>query len=360
MNRQTWNDFKFPCAGTIVGVSSIILILLLSCRPTPTPVPTPTPTPTRPIGLSTNKNVKALNAVQAALNDLEFGFAPLLVQDETRVLIETKPEGEVARLVYPLQPADPAVWSTVDSFILACAVRNVLLDFPQVEHVALGSFDLSAPVDDLGDLVNHVAVWVTFTDYTQAIVDLSPLATNFAAQHEAESLIYAPSAIEEQFAIWRQGVFLNQLQPMKVVTEDGETYYLLAQVLVFYDHYEFSLRVHPVQTADPMRPLRLMPGALVSLEVDREDFEAMQELIAAEGPNVFRQRPELLTRQGNNNQTLDVILDEHFYLLWHLVTKMEHRLPDPDFIPTPTPTFTPTPTPTPTPTATPANPLLIS
>jgi hypothetical protein len=356
MEHQTWIDFKFLRSGTIAGI--LLIILLLSCRPTPTTVPTPTPTPTRPISLSTNKNVKALNAVQAALNDLEFGFAPLLVQDETRVVIETKPQDEAARLAYPLQPADPAAWPAVDSFVLAYAVHNILLDFPQVKQVALGSFDLSAPVDDLGDLANHTAVWVTFTDYTQTIVDLTPLATNFAAQLEAESLIYTPSAIEEQFATWREGVFLNQLQPMKVVTKDGDIYYLLAQVLVFYDHYEFSLRVHPVQTADPMQPLRLMQGTLVSLEVDREDFEAMQALIAAEGPTIFKQRPELLTRQGHGSQTLNVILAEHSHLLWHLVTKLEHRLPDPDFIPTPTPTFTPTPTPTPT--ATPAIPLLIS
>jgi hypothetical protein len=310
--------------------------------------------------LSTNKNVQALNAVQATLDDLEFGFAPLLVQDETRVVIENQSDGEAARLAYPVQPADPTAWSAVDSFILAYAVRNVMLGFPQVEQVALGGFDLSAPINDLGDLVNHTAVWVTFTDYTQAIVDLTPLATNFAALHEAENVTYAPSAIEEQFAAWREGVFLNQLQPMEVVTKDGETYYLLAQVLVFYDHYEFSLRVHPVQTADPMKPLRLMQGTRISLEVDREDFEAMQELIATEGPVVFKQRPELLTRQGQGGQTLNVILDEHLHLLWHLVTKLEHRLPDPDFVPTPTPTFTPTPTPTPTPTATPASPLLIS
>ena len=358
MGRHPGTNFELLRAGAMVAV--LLMGLLLSCSPTPTPTPSPTPTPTRPIGSSTNKNVKALNAVQAALNDLEFGFAPLLVQDETRVVLENTSDGEVARLAYPRQPADPAAWPAVDSFVLACAVRNVLLNFPQVEQVALGSFDLSAPIDNLGDLVNHTAVWVTFTDHTQAIVDLTPLATNFAAQHEIEKSIYAPSAIEEQFAIWREGVFLNQLQPMKVVTKEGETYYLLAQVLVFYDHYEFSLRVHPVQTADPMKPLRLMQGAQVSLEVDREDFEAMQELIATEGPAIFEQRPELLIRQGHDNQTLNVILDEHLHLLWHLVTKLEHRLPDPDFVPTPTPTFTPTPTPTPTPTATPVNPLLIS
>jgi hypothetical protein len=305
-----------------------------------------------------------MNAAQAALSEVEFGLAPLLEADDTRLHLEKGESGVVAKLAYPLQPADPAQWSAVDSFVMSYAAQTILLNTGQVQRVTLGSFDLAAPVANLGDVVNHVAVWVTFIDGTQAIVDLSPLSTDFAAQHKAEEFLGNINQVQERFELWREGVFLNNLQPMKVVDQEGETYYLLAQVLVFPDHYHFSLRVHTVQVADPMQPLRLVQGAMVSADLDRAKFETAQAQLLADGPTAFEQTPELITRQGSDNATLNNILTDNLSLLWHMVTKLEHEPPDPaELVPTtPTPTPSPTSTPTPTPTPTPnlADPLLTS
>jgi hypothetical protein len=361
---RIWINFG-PIGWREIMVVLAIIGLLSACSPGPTKILTPTPTSTRPARSSANENVETLNAVQAALNDIEFGFAPLLLQDEARVVIETRPDGQVARLAYPRQPADPTAWPAVDSFVLAYAVRQTLLDSPQVRWVILGNFDLNAPpLGGVVDSVNHTAVWITFVDYSQAVVDLSPLASNFAARHPINKSAIAPPVIEEQYATWREGVLLDQWQPMKVVRQDGEIYYLLAQVLVFHDRYEFFLRVHPVQMADPMKPLRLLQGTQVSLAMDREGFEETQKFLADGGPTIFHQEAELLIRQGDNSQMLNAMLDDHLHLLWHLATKFEHQPFNPALVPSVTPTVTPTPTPSPTPTPTPtpesATPLLVS
>jgi hypothetical protein len=308
------------------GIALALLVVVLSaCNPTPTVSPTPTPVPTRTATESANANVEALTLVQAVLREFEFGFAPLVLHPETRIVIESKTDGQVARLVYPVQPANPNDWPAMDSFVLAYAVRSAVLNLPQVRWVALGSFDLSAPISGLGDEVNHVAAWVNFTDNSQAVVDLTPLATNFAARHVRKNLTMAPADMEEQFSVWRKGVFFDQLQPMKVVTQDGETYYLLAQVLVFQDRYEFLLQVHPVQTADPLTRLRLMQGTQASLVVNRVEFESVQALLAHDESDVLSQMPQFLNRKGDDDQTQNAILEDHLHLLWHLVTKLEHQ-----------------------------------
>ena len=117
----------------ILGVIFLCLTTLLSgLRPRTGPNPhSPSPTPTKPMVIPNNDNVEALNTAKAALGEFEFGFAPLLEEDATRVVIEPKPEGEVARLAYPLQPANPAEWPAMDSFVLAYAVQQSLLQSPR-------------------------------------------------------------------------------------------------------------------------------------------------------------------------------------------------------------------------------------
>ena len=131
---------------------------------------------------------------------------------------------------------------------------------------------------------------------------------------------------------------------MKVVEKKSSVYYLLAQVLISPERYNFSLRVHLTQNATPIQPLRLTRGTMVAVEIKRADYEALRKLLLADGPEVFSQKPELLSRSGDNDPAMQAVLDENLPLLWHLVTKLEHHLPPPDSTPVPTPTLTPTPT----------------
>ncbi|MDX1521400.1 MAG: hypothetical protein R3264_07220 [Anaerolineae bacterium] len=343
----------------------IALLFSVACTSTPPPTPVPTATATEiPRRSSFNDNVDAMNAAQAALKEVEFGFAPLLEDDNTRLRLEDSSTGTVLRLAYPQQPEDPTQWTAVDSFVLAHATQRVLLTTGQVERVVLGELELAAPVADRGDIITHVAVWVTFVDGTQAVIDLSPLSTDFAAQHQASAFLGSIAAVEERFNLWRDGVFLNQLQPMKIVEEAGERYFIVAEAQAFPDRYQFSLRTHTVQVADPMQPLRLIQGTMATVELDRADFETVQQQIEADGPLAFNENPDLVSRLGSDSPILNQILDEHLSLLWHMVTKLEHEPPDPSELVPATPTVTPTPTATPTPTPTPtpelAEPLITS
>lgn len=332
-----------PALFKLIALVAGLAVLLLACTPEePPPLPTPMPTATRPMAIPDNDNVEALNAAKAALGDFEFGFASLLEEDATRLVIEPGPLGEIARLAYPPQPENPAEWPAVDSFILAYAIQQSLIQSPQVHGVALGRFGVAAPLDDLQDRVDHVAVWARFADGSQAIVDFSPLASSFGSLHSATELLTDQNQIENQFAQWRQGVPLDLLQPMKVVSKQNNVYYLLAQVLVTPDRYHFSLRIHLTQTATPIRPLRLTRGSGAEVEIKRTDYEALRKLLLADGPTAFNQKPELLTRSGDPDAIMKAILDEQLPLLWHLITKLEHQLLAPDA--TPVPTVTPTPT----------------
>ncbi|GAB4422138.1 MAG: hypothetical protein Fur0044_19990 [Anaerolineae bacterium] len=334
---------QFLALLKILGLVWGLAALLLACAPEePRPLPTPTPTATRPLVIPDNDNVKALNAAKAALGDFEFGFASLLEEDATKIVIEPGPLGEVARLAYPPQPANPAEWPAVDSFILSYAIQQSLMQSPQVQGVALGRFGVAAPLDDLQDRVDHVAVWARFADGSQAIVDFSPLASSFGSLHSATELLTDAGQIENQFAQWRQGVPLDLLQPMKVVKKQNNVYYLLAQVLITPERYHFSLRAHLTQTATPIQPLRLTRGAAAVVEIKRTDYEALRKLLLADGPTAFNEKPELLTHRGDPDPTIQTVLTDQLPLLWHLVTKLEHQLPPPDA--TPVPTVTPTPT----------------
>jgi hypothetical protein len=72
------------------------------------------------------------------------------------VVFETRPDGDVARLAYPPQPANPGEWSAGDSFILSYAVQQNLLQSPHVLSAALGRFGVAAPLEDLQERVDHV------------------------------------------------------------------------------------------------------------------------------------------------------------------------------------------------------------
>jgi hypothetical protein len=336
-NRKTFTLLK------ILGAALGLIALLPACAEEPPPLtPTALPTSTRPLVIPDNDNVEALNSARAALGKFEFGFASLLEEDATRIVIEPGPEGDTARLAYPLQPADPAEWPVVDSFILAYAVQQNLLQSPHVRGVALGRFGVAAPLNNLQDRVDHVAVWARFADGSQAIVDFSPLASSFGSLHSATELLTDPDQIAGQFAQWREGVLLNVLQPMKVVEKKGSVYYLLAQVLITPERYNFSLRVHLTQKATPIQPLRLTRGTMAAVEIKRADFEALRKLLLADGPEIFSQKPDLLNHNGDADPAMQAVLNENLPLLWHLITKLEHHLPPPDS--TPVPTVTPTPT----------------
>ena len=325
--------------------------LLSACAAAPDKPPTPVPTSTRPLTAPRNDNVEALNAAQAALKEIDFGFAPLLLEDEARIIIKANAGVETARLSYPQQPADPTKWPTMDSFVSAYAARHVLEEMPHVSRVALGMISVSASIDQQAEHVEHIAAWVTFTDRSRAVIDMTPLSTNFAPRHAPDQMISDVNQIEQTFADRREGVNLDKLQPLRVVKEDGQLYYLLAKVLVSYNRYEFYLQTHPVQPADPMRPMDIRPGASVGVAIDRDEFEALQKLLREGGPEAFADNPDLLIYAGSSAQALTAVQDDHLHLLWHLITKFEHQPPDPK-IPTATPTITPTPSPTPTPTPT--------
>ncbi len=327
-----------------------------------TPPPTPTPTPTRLPPAPRNDNVEALTSAQAAVEDFEFGLAPLLLENDTVIEINSGPEGQLARMVYPPQPAAITGWPSVDSFVLSYGVRQLLLDDSQVVRVVLGKVGVSASVENSAEDVEHTAVWVTFVDGSRAVVDLSPLSTNFAPRHIPSEMMTDENEIEEEFAQRRNGVDLGMLQPMLVVEQGGELLLVVARVVVTYERYEFWLQVHPVRKADPMRVMELSPGAAAGVEINRAEFAKLQQLLEDAGLSAFDEQPDLLIRRGRQDETLAGVMDENLYLLWHLLTKFKHELPDPNVpTPTPIPTATPTPTPPPTPTATPRKaPLLTS
>ena len=338
---------------SILALFVLLMSFLAACSSDPEATPTPSPTPTRAPMVASNQNVEVLSATETALAELEFGFVPLLEEEVTRIVVETGPDGEVARLVYPLQPADPADWPAKDSFIVAYAVQRILLDSPRVRDVTLSRFDVAAPIESQPDLIDHFVALVRFVDGSQAVVDLTPLASNFGARHPSRELLTMPATLERQFNEWRRGVLLNILQPMKVVQTGNTLYYLLVDTQVFPGHYEFSLRVHLTQPATPIQPLRLTRGSMASIIIERADFEAVRQHLVEVGPRAFNDDPGLVLFSGANDPALRSVLDEHLYLLWHLATKLEHK-PAP-VMATPTPTSTPTPTPT-----SPALPLLTS
>ena len=70
----------------------IVAGMLAACTGTPPSPPTPTATATAiPRRSSFSDNVAAMNAAQTALSEVDFGLAPLLELDDTRLRLETGP-----------------------------------------------------------------------------------------------------------------------------------------------------------------------------------------------------------------------------------------------------------------------------
>jgi hypothetical protein len=158
-------------------------------------------------------------------------------------------------------------------------------------------------------------------------VDLSPLAADpIGPRYEADQLVSDQAELDDQFQRLRQGVNLNQARAMLVTRRDGRLYYLLVSVLVMEDEYQFTLYGHRVQPATRERSLHFDRSAIAGLRFLRSAFHEVQPTVIEDGPNAFNARSHLLIRQGDEDAVLNAVLDEHLYLLWHLVTKF--REPD--------------------------------
>lgn len=275
------------------------------------------------------QNLETLKRAQDTPVPPHFGFAPLLLDENSRVVIKSKGDVRTAWLIYPQQPADPGDWTAGDSFVFAYAAQQRLQKEEQVRSATLGSLNVDASVGMERGFVGHTAVWVTFTDRSQAVMDLSPLAVSLSPRHFAKRLHRNAAAIEAEFAERREGVDLRRLRPLNVVLYDGQLYYLLVKLLALSDRYEFLLQAHRVTPANPNGPLRLSQGVKVTGVIGYEQFEPVQSLLTGDGPRIFNERPELLTRTGDPNLAVNAVLDDHLYLMWHLITKVEHPAESP-------------------------------
>jgi hypothetical protein len=131
--------------------------------------------------------------------------------------------------------------------------------------------------------------------------------------------------IEQQFDSWRRYVPLKTAQPTLVTQKGQQSYYLLTFVIVQDDEYQFLLRVYRMQPATCNQTLQLGPGALVRLRFKRSEFAEVQAMVYRDGPAIFNQRPDLLACFGDSDLALAAVLDDHLYLLWHLVTKFREQ-----------------------------------
>lgn len=285
----------------------------------------PTPTETRPpVSIGRNRNAEALVAAKSTVGRSQYGFAPLLLLDETRLVItETATGDEVVEMRYPRQPADPTGWVSVDSFVLAYAVREQLVNSEAVVGATVGHFRVAALVDSQDEGLNHYAVWVDFDDGSGTVVDLTNLAPDFGAYHPPNRVLMYEADINEQFAQWQQGVLLNELQPLLVAQLSNDLYYLLTKVVILPDSYLFTLQAHLVQPASHTEQMRLTRGGRLELTVNRQDFAELQTLIADRGQDVFVEQPEMWQRYGDDGYDITNVLEGNLPLLWHLVTKFE-------------------------------------
>ena len=272
---------------------------------------------------SARENMDSLAALQTGSADLHFGLAPLLRQPESRLVIRSNRDTHLATLIYPQQPDDPQAWSGVDSFVAAYQVRRQLLATPAVRQIAFGTLNVTASTADFTDLIDHTAVWVTFTDNTEAVIDLTPLATTFAPRHLPKSRYTSPTLIERRFQARRESLSLNHLQPLAVIEREGELFYLLTKVLIYPDRYEFVLQGHRVQPAAVGKQLRLLDGQRLRASLSRTDFEAIQRELVMAGLSVLDSAPDWLIHQGHADPILNGILRENLDLLWQLLVKLE-------------------------------------
>jgi hypothetical protein len=265
------------------------------------------------------QDAQILDRLPALFEDVDYGLAPLLLDEHTQVVVQNG----VAYLDYPDQPDDPRAWQSTECFGYAYTIRNEILSDERVSDVALGLVTLPSGLGE-GKRSYHVAAWVTFRDGHTIPVDLSPLAADpIGPRYDAGQLVSDQAELDDQFQRLRQGVNLNQARAMLVTRRDGRLYYLLVSVLVMDDEYQFTLYGHRIRPATGEHSLRFDSNAVVGLRFRRSAFHQVQPTVAGEGPNAFNAKPHLLTRQGDEDAALNAVLDEHLYLLWHLVTKFE-------------------------------------
>jgi len=50
---------------------------------------------------------------------------------------------------------------------------------------------------------------------------------------------------------------------------------------------------------------------MAAVEIKRSDYEALRKLLLADGPTAFNQKPELLSRRGDPDPTMQAVLDEN-------------------------------------------------
>jgi hypothetical protein len=297
-------------------------------------------------------DAQILAMMREAVEGIGYGFAPLLLDEGARVVIEgdASADTEIAYLTYPIQAADPLNWQTMDCFAYAYAVRRHLLsEFPVeagpelcagpcqgrgrgVADVALALVELpSALGDDYAEqTARHVFAWITFADGHVAALDLTPLAAEpVNPRHTPVMLVNQAAGLESQFDAWRRRVSLRKAQPMLTVERSGTLYYLLAGVNVLDDEYQFTLRASETQPATADQPLRFARGALAGLRFKREEFAQVQAMVRDDGPDAFHVKGYLLIRQGDPDPDLAAVLDDHLHLLWHLVAKLQPKEANP-------------------------------
>lgn len=263
------------------------------------------------------QDAQILAQLQADLGGTGYGLEPLLLHDDTRVIVQD----DVAYLDYPDQPDDPRAWTATECFISAYAARRQLLADARVRDVALGLVTLPSGLQGGGNRY-HVAAWVTFRDGHTETVDLTPLAADpIGPRYDTDQLARDQAELDDQFQRMRRGVSLDKTRAMLLTRRDGQLYYLLVSVLVLEDEYQFTLYGHRVQPATRERSLQIDRSAVVALRFKRSAFREVQPTIIEDGPGAFNARPHWLSRQGDADPNLEAVLDAHLYLLWHLVTK---------------------------------------
>jgi hypothetical protein len=302
-------------------------ILLMSCgsirlQP-PRAALNPTPTPTRPpIMIGRNQNAEALTAAKSAVGQWRYGFAPLLLLDESRLVL-TPTQSNVIMLKYPTQPHDPNGWLSVDSFVLAYSMQQQLLTNESVIQASVGQFPLAAPIEGREGQVSHFALWVSFKDGSGTTVDLTTLAPEFGAAHPANHLILPLQTAQQQFATWQHGILLNELQPLSIVKLASGSYYLLGQATATADKVTVAIQAHPIQLGSHIAPLRLLFGSRIEMTLNRQDLKQIQALLQKAGPNALAEQRELWQRRGDNSLDLTQVLEQNLPLLWHMATKLQ-------------------------------------
>ncbi|MDM8527099.1 hypothetical protein QUF58_02700 [Anaerolineales bacterium HSG24] len=290
----------------------------------------PTPTEPKQVVIGRNRNAEALMSAKSEVGRQSYGFAPFLLLDDTRIVVENDDNHDDhgnhdnqqrVMLRYPPQSADPTMWETVDSFILAYATQRELLPTEAVSEATVGQFKVSAPIGNDSQWLTHYAVWVDFVDNSGTVVDLTDLGPDFGAYHPISRELISSQNLEPQFSEWQSGVPYDMLQPLAIVTFSGQKYYLLGQLSTSANSYDYAIQAHQIKPASHTEPLRLLPGSRIELSINQADFAELQTLIQEHGSTVFEDKPEMWQRYGDDGAEFSEVLEQNLHLLWHMVTK---------------------------------------